>query len=172
MLVKKKYTYAYFEIKNIYEFLNKLVTLEGISNEASQMIIKNIKTFEAKYQEIIKGIYNPNNDPEIKKYNEEIGTLMEKYADRDDQGNIVFVTTQDNKKYPKITEMAVEYQQECETLNTKYQKVLEMANNAGEYNNNYMNSKIEMEVDTWYGIHEFPDNVPPFLMFYFARDLI
>lgn len=173
MLVTKKYKYSYFEIKNIFEYLNKLVTLEGVSNESSQMILKNLKIIEDKYKEVMNGIYDPNKDPEIMKYNQEFKDLTIKFADRTEDGQIIGEIASDGKtQQPKITEKLEDFQKAVVELQTKYNSQLEMARNANDYNAKFMNNTVDLEITTWDKLEEFPDKLPPFVMFYFARDLI
>lgn len=165
MLEKKKYTYTNFEIKTIYEFLNKMFISNGIDIETSKFVVKNLKNFDGAYQEISKGIYNPNTDPKVKEYNNEIAKLMTKYADRDANGNIIM-----NGNEPRITDNAVEFNNELKELQTKYNEVIAMAQNADGYNQKFLANTREVEVDTWHTANSFSEKIPPFLMFYFARE--
>ena len=105
-IVEKNIQLTQLEFKSYFETLNKYINVNGINSELTYAAVKTIKALENEYQDVLKGIYNPDNDPKFQEYKQEAQKILISKADRDEQGNIKV----DANKTPIVTEQIVEYQ--------------------------------------------------------------
>lgn len=165
-IVVKKITLTQLEIKQYFEMLNKYINANGVGAELTYAAIKTIKSLEGVYQEIQKAIYNPEQDPKVGEYKQEIGALIQKFADRDEQGNVKF----DANKNPIITEQIVEYQNAVAEVNKKFEETLTKVNGAGEYNQKVLANTRDVEIYTFSTIALVPEEIPGVFMYYMFRE--
>ena len=165
-IVVKKINLSQLEIKQYFEMLNKYINSNGVGAELTYAAIKTIKSLESVYQEIQKAIYNPDQDPKVAEYKQEVGTLIQKFADRDEQGNIKF----DANKNPIITEQIVEYQNAVAEVNKKFEETLTKVNGAGEYNQKVLANTRDVEIYTFSTITLVPEEIPGVFMYYMFRE--
>lgn len=167
-IVEKKVQLSQMEIKNYFEMLNKYIGGNGINAEFTYAALKTLKSLEKDYQEIVKGIYNPDTDPKFTEYKQKVNENIVKFADRDEQGEIVL----DANKNPVVKEQIVEYQNEIKKLNEEYAETLKLVNGANEFNRNYLAQAREVTIWTWRGIREVPDEIPGIFMLYMFKEEI
>lgn len=129
---------------------------EGKNAEFSYLIYKNAESLANEYANIVKSIYNENNDSKYKEYLQKSQELLLKYADRDEQGNPI---TAENGNI-KITEQIAEYKLEMDELYSCNRAVLE------ERQQKIQESIQFLEVSSEYNlivmpVAKFPDNTIP-----------
>ena len=61
-----------FEVKNLFEFLNKVAAERGVSKDVTECVIKNLTELEKTYNDVMSGLFNPETDPNVNKYKQEI----------------------------------------------------------------------------------------------------
>lgn len=164
-IIEKKVQLSQLEIKNYFEMLNKYITVNGVNAELTYAALKTLKALEPVYKEILQGIYNPDNDPKVQEYKQEVNSLIVKHADRTEQGDIVF----DANKNPVIKEQIVEYQNGIKELNEKYAETLKLVNGANEFNQNFLNQAKEVTIYSWHRIEEVPDEIPGVFLLYMFK---
>ena len=113
-IIEKEIILTRIELKRYFELLDKYIDNEGVDAELTYIAIKTLKLLEPEYKNAISGIYNPDNDIKYQQYKQDLNQLAFKYADRDEQGEILLKNNQ-----PIITEQIIEYQNELNKLNNK-----------------------------------------------------
>ena len=111
-IIEKEIILTRIELKRYFELLDKYIDNEGVDAELTYIAIKTLKLLEPEYKNAISGIYNPDNDIKYQQYKQDLNQLAFKYADRDEQGEILLKNNQ-----PIITEQIIEYQNELNKLN-------------------------------------------------------
>lgn len=147
------------EIKNLYEYFFAAYRQPGLSLEWSKVTVKNVKYLETPYKQISQGVYNEENDAKFFEFSEKYQKLIKKYADRDDQGNIVCENDD-----PVITEMIVEFDKAKTELETEYKDLLDKLKNKNEINNKFLNQKVKIKIMVPNLESDIPVAVPPFVV--------
>ena len=147
------------EIKNLYEYFFAAYRQPGLSLEWSKVTVKNVKYLETPYKQISQGVYNEENDAKFYEFSEKYQKLIKKYADRDDQGNIVYENDE-----PIITEMIVEFDKAKTELETEYKDLLDKLHNKNEINNKFLNQKVKIKIMVPNIDSDIPGAVPPFVV--------
>lgn len=147
------------EIKNLYEYFFAAYRQPGLSIEWSKVTVKNVKYLETPYKQISQGVYNEENDAKFYEFSEKYQKLIKKYADRDDQGNIVYENDE-----PIITEMIVEFDKAKTELETEYKDLLDKLHNKNEINNKFLNQKVKIKIMVPNIDSDIPGAVPPFVV--------
>lgn len=147
------------EIKNLYEYFFAAYRQPGLSLEWSKVTVKNVIYLETPYKQISQGVYNEENDAKFYEFSEKYQKLIKKYADRDDQGNIVYENDE-----PIITEMIVEFDKAKTELETEYKDLLEKLKNKNDINNKFLNQKVKIKIMVPKIESDIPGTVPPFVV--------
>lgn len=165
-IVEKKVQMSQLEVKQYFEMLNKYISGNGINGELTYAAIKTIKTLEKDYNEIMAGLYNPDADPKFAEYKQKVDELVMKYADRDEQGELIL----DANKRPTITEQIVEYQNDVKKLQEEFVDTLNLVNGSNDFNRNFLNQPREVKIWTWSNIEQVPDEIPGVFMLYMFKE--
>lgn len=147
------------EIKNLYEYFFAAYRQPGLSLEWSKVTVKNVKYLETPYNQISQGVYNEEKDPKFFEFSEKYQKLIKKYADRDDQGNIVYENDD-----PVITEMIVEFEKGKNELEGEYKDLLDKLHNKNDINNKFLNQKVKIKIMVPNLESDIPGAVPPFVV--------
>ena len=158
-MIEKEVEVTLLEIKNLYEYFYAAYTQPGLSLEWSKITCKNIKYLETPYNQISKGVYNEKNDSKFYEFSEKYEKLVRKYADRDDQGNIVY-----ENEDPVINEMSVEFEKERDELEKEYKDLLDKINNKNDINNKFLTQKVKIKIMVPDTENDIPAQVPPFIV--------
>lgn len=158
MECKEKLTLA--EIKSLYEYCSDNFRKPGITVEWSKIIYKNLELLTTPYKQIIDGLYDEMKDQSFLEYNQKVGNLLDKYADRDSQGNIIM---NPNTKLPEINEMIVEFTKDNEKLNEEYKETISKIDNKNEINNKFLSQVATVNI---FKIEEqkIPNVIPPYIV--------
>ena len=108
------------QVKGIYEYFVQQLQREGKSAEFSYFVYKNAEYLSSEYSSIVNTIYNEATDAKYQEFLKKTNELIVKYADRDEQGNVVV----ENNNY-KITEQLVEFKEENDKLIAEYKAILD-----------------------------------------------
>ena len=149
------------EIKNLFDFLNKVASERGVSKEVTKCVLANLTGLEQIYVEVMSGVFNPETDQNVAKYKKEIQQLQLQFADKDEKGEII---THQGKL--QITTNFADYEKAVKELNVKCAQVIQMINNAPAYNNQYMNNEREVKLSY---LDSYPDETPPLLVYYLSK---
>lgn len=133
------------EIKNLFDFLNKVASERGVSNEVTKCVLANLTGLEQIYVEVMSGVFNPETDQNVAKYKKEIQQLQCKL---------------------QITTNFADYEKAVKELNVKYAQVIQMINNAPAYNQQYMNNVREVKLSY---LDSYPDETHPLLVYYLSK---
>ena len=133
------------EIKNLFDFLNKVASERGVSNDVTKCVLANLTGLEQIYVEVMSGVFNTETDQNVAKYKKEIQQL---------QGKL------------QITTNFADYEKAVKELNVKYAQVIQMINNAPAYNQQYMNNEREVKLSY---LDSYPDETHPLLVYYLSK---
>ena len=122
--------------------------------QLTYIAIKTLKLLEPEYKNAISGIYNPDNDIKYQQYKQDLNQLAFKYADRDEQGEILLKNNQ-----PIITEQIIEYQNELNKLNENNKELLDIVNNCNKNNFNFLNQQQKFKIYAWKSIELVSDYI-------------
>ena len=146
------------EIKKLYEYFFTIYRQPGLSLEWSKITIKNIKYLETPYNQISQGVYSEEKDPKFFEFKDKYEKLVRKFADRDDQGNIVMENNE-----PKITEMIIEFNKEKDELEKEYKDLLDKLENKNTINKKFLDQKVKIKVMIPNYETDYPLQVPPYV---------
>ena len=147
-----------YEILQLFNEFVKNLNTEGLNPKYSLMLYKNIEALTIPYNNIIGSVYNEANDAEYQKYQHDLNDIVVKYADRDEQGNII----QDGIS-ASIKEQIVEFNAAKEALDNVYKDALERVAHKDEHNRKIETATQEVEIVVL-DIDEFPDKAKPFVV--------
>lgn len=120
------------------------------------MIYKNAEILSERYKVITDALYDENADEEFQKFKRKAQELVIKYADRNEQAEIV----RDENGNPKITEQIVEYKDEAMKLAEENKALID------EHNKNVKRSMEVLETSIEYNLYvikieDFPGDTQP-----------
>ena len=147
-----------YEILQLFNEFVKNLNTEGLNPKYSLMLYKNIEALTIPYNNIVSSIYNENNDIEYQKYKKDLNDTLVKYADRDEQGNII-----QTENGVSIQEQIVEFNTAKETLDNVYKDALERVANKDAHNAKVEKASQNVEIVVL-DIDEFPDKAKPFVV--------
>lgn len=147
-----------YEILQLFNEFVKNLNTEGLNPKYSLMLYKNIEALTIPYNNIVSSIYNENNDVEYQKYKKDLNDTFVKYADRDEQGNII-----QTENGVSIQEQIVEFNTAKETLDNVYKDALERVANKDAHNAKVEKASQNVEIVVL-DIDEFPDKAKPFVV--------
>lgn len=164
-IIEKEIILTRIELKQYFELLDKYIDNEGVDAELTYIAIKTLKLLESEYKNAIGGIYNPDNDIKYQQYKQDLNQLAFKYADRDEQGEVLLKNNQ-----PIITEQIIEYQNELNKLNENNKELLDIVNNCNKNNFNFLNQQQKFKIYAWKSIELVSDKIPGLIMYYMFRE--
>lgn len=147
------------DIKKIYEYFFTTYLQPGLSFVWSKITIKNLKYLETPYNQISQGVYNEEKDPKFFEFKDKYEKLVRKFADRDDQGNIIMENNE-----PKITEMIVEFNKEKDVLEKEYKDMLDKLENKDTINKKFLDQKVKIKINVPDNETDYPPQVPPYVL--------
>ena len=165
-IIEKSVTLSRYEIKQYFEILNNYINGEGIDAELSYIAIKTVKLLDPIYKKIAEGIYNPDKDIKFQEYKQKLERLSIKYADRDEQGEVLL----DNNKRPVITEQIVEFQNELNSLSNENKELIDLVNGSNQNNFNFLNRTETVKIYSWKSIDFVPDKIPAVIMYFMFNE--
>lgn len=151
------------QVKGAFEYFTNQLRLDGKNATYSYMIYKNAERLTDTYKNIVRKLYNENTDEKFQKFRTDINELIRKYADRDDQGNIVF----DNKGQPVITEQINEFKEENSKLMEKNNSILDERKKKIDESMQLLNQTSEYYLFT-IELKDFPNDTLPGIVGLFA----
>lgn len=165
-IIEKEIILTRIELKQYFELLDKYIDNEGVDAELTYIAIKTLKLLEPEYKNAINSIYNPDNDIKYQQYKQDLNQLAFKYADRDEQGEVLL----NNNNQPIITEQIIEYKNELNKLNNNNKEVLELVENCNKNNFNFLNQQLKFKIYAWKSIELVSDKIPGLIMYYMFRE--
>ena len=158
-MIEKEIEVTLLEIKNLYEYFYNAYRQPGLSLEWSKVTIQNIKYLETPYNQISNGVYDENKDMDFYDFTEKYKKLIKQYADRDEQGNIIY-----QNKEPVINEMLVEFNKDKEKLESEYKDLLTKIEEKDKINNKFLQQKVKITIKVPNSESDIPGAVPPFVV--------
>lgn len=159
-----------FEIQAVYEWLRANFANTTLHPEVALMIYHNINLLSKPYEQILKGLYNENNDPQFKEYTDKMRALYMQYVDRDEQAKPKL----DERGNPMITEMTVEFAEARAKLDKEYDELNKKLLKKNEANFNYLNQLVDIEIVTipWERLSEIGTGLPPLMIGFISKEPI
>lgn len=148
-----------YQLKQLFEEFNKKLYEPGETPRFSWVIYKNCEILAPAYAKLMDSLFDERRDPDFPEFYKKQQELVQRYADRDEQNNII----RDENGSPQIDEYIVEFNQENEKLlqsySTLYSKIKEK---------NKINTEIYNKVNTYtlYALElsEFPTRTAPYIV--------
>lgn len=165
-IIEKEILLTRIEFKQYFEEFDKYINNENSNAELTYIALKTLNKFKQEYNKIISGIYNSDKDIKFQEYKRQINQLAIKYADRDEQGEILL---NDNKE-PIITEQIIEFQNELKQLIDNNKELLEQVNSANENNFKFLNELEKFNIYAWKTIEMVPDKIPGIIMYFMFKE--
>lgn len=165
-IIEKEILLTRIEFKQYFETFDKYINNENSNAELTYIALKTLNKFKPEYYKIISGIYNPDKDIKFQEYKRQVNQLAIKYADRDEQGEILL---NDNKE-PIITEQIIEFQNELKQLIDSNKELLEQVNSANENNFKFLNELVKFNIYAWKTIEMVPDKIPGIIMYFMFKE--
>lgn len=148
------------DILALFNEFNTNIDKEGLNPAYSLMLFKNADALFSTVKKINDELYDERREPEFNDFIIERNGLYEKYADRDEQGQIKI---DEKTNIPVITEMIVEFNNGLNELQEKYKALIEKIQNKDNVNNEILQQTSEVEIITL-AISEFPYQAKPFVV--------
>lgn len=143
------------QVKSIYEYFVQQLQQEGKTAEFSYFVYKNAEILAGEYQNIVNLIYDESRDTKFHEFMKKRSELITKYADRDEQGNLI---TENNNV--KITEQVAEFKQETEELEKEYKEVLDTRDQRIKESVQFLDMTSEYNLIVM-SVTKFPDKTMP-----------
>jgi hypothetical protein len=158
-MVEKEVELTLGEIKGLYEYFLDVYRKEGVTVDWSIFVFKSLQMLSKPYEEIYKGEYNEQRDPQYPEYVKKLETLLRQYVDRDEQGNPKY----DKNGEPIITEMIVEFQNEKKKLDEEFKDLVERVTKKAEINYKFLSQKVKIKM-LKADKNEIPNKIPPIIV--------
>lgn len=153
-----------WQLKTAFEYFNTLVNKPGVSPVYSLFISRNHDILAPHYMGLSKTVYNEQQDPEHLKYRQEITQVQEKYAAKDEAGNIIRDEQGNMHLSPENREA---FDKDAAAVNEKYKDLLNRVRNKETANNEIYNQLIDLDLMVL-TLSEFVNDAPPFIVGMFA----
>lgn len=148
-----------YHLKRLFEELNTKIFQDGINQKYSYLIFKNVEYLAPIYKNLIEELYDEHKEPNYAEMVREQNDLVLKYADRDEQGNVIH----DQNNNPILTENIVEFNAENEKFMAKYKDIFDKIATKQEVNQKILMKTGEYDLVTL-DLNEFPVTVSPFII--------
>ncbi len=155
-------------VREIYEYCSsELAKDKGRSAYFSLFVYAMELLIRPIYNEIMSKWYNERADKDFMEYIRQRDLLILKYADRNNDGTVVYLT----ENQPKITENIVEFENAMTELDEKNEVVLKKNSDGNAANAELMNEIRTISIFNL-DIEHIPDDLPPHMIGYFASSSV
>lgn len=155
----KNVTLSNYQLKQLFEEFNRRLNEPGENAKFSWVMYKNCETLVKPYTELMTSLYDERKEPDFPAFYQEQQKLVQEYADRDEQNNII----RDQNGAPQINENIVEFNEANEKLLEKYSTLCEKIKNKDK-----VNSELYVKQQTFslycLELTEFPSRTIPFIV--------
>ena len=152
------------QVKGIYEYFINVLQQDGKNAVFSYMVYKNAEKLATKYNEIVSKIYNERADVAFQEFRKKAGEIVNQFADRDEQGNVVF----DKNGQVVITEQIAEFKEADKKLTEENKAMLEARQAKINESVKYMEMTNEYSLLT-IKLSDFPNEAAPGIVGIFAE---
>lgn len=150
---------SYYQVERLFEEFNKKLFIDGINPTYSYFLFKNSEYLSIGYNKLRSEMYDERTEPDYPAMMAEQQQLIAKYADRNEQGNII----KDQYGNATINENIVEFNNENDKLMEKYKDLFEKIKNKPRINHELLSQEAEYDLITL-ELSEFPNSTPPFIV--------
>ena len=159
-MTTREVTLSNFQLKQLFEEFNKRLNVPGDSAKYSWLIYKNCELMAKPYSDLINALYDERREPDFPAFYQAQQELVQKYADRDEQNNII---KNQETNQPVINENIVEFNQANNELCEKYSELCEKIKNKDQVNFEIFNKQNAFTLHCM-ELSEFPPQTPPFVV--------
>lgn len=145
------------EVCLLYTFFEQSLHAPGYTKTFSLLLLDNLESLHYAKQIIEDNAPKIENIPRFKEYQDKSIALLERCADRDEQGNVL---RNENGEY-KITEQLVEYLEAKKNLESEYDDIIERINHDEQLQFFYMQEKTKVILVMLDNFDDYPDALPP-----------
>jgi len=155
----REVTLSNFQLKQLFETLNRKLNDDGENAKFSWLVFKNCEILAKPYSDLMNELYDERREPEFPAFYQAQQALVQKYADRDEQNNIVV----DGNNAPVINENIVEFNQANAALLEQYSDLYEKIKKKDEINFEIYNRQCTFTLHCM-ELSEFPARTIPFIV--------
>lgn len=146
-----------FQVRSLFEYFNGLIGKPGERPVFSNFVWNNYNLLQGPYYDLINKINQ--RDPEVVKYEQRLNETYLKYADHNENGEVVY----NEQKQPVITEKKKEFMTALEKLTKEFPNINEKVQLDQQREANAMNGDYTIKLDC-ITFSEFIDTCPPFVV--------
>jgi predicted small metal-binding protein len=157
--VEKMTKISFNDFKILFDYFAQAIKKEGYTKDFSLLCVDNFIALSKKAQEVQQKINDHFRPTEkMTEFNNKINEVISKYADRTEEGKIIF----DDKKHPVITEQIVEYSEEEKKLMETYKDEIEKYNETQRTGNEFLsNTFVDVTLTLFNDIAAYPEAIVP-----------
>jgi len=148
-----------FQLQQLFEEFNPRLTADGINSKYSWFLYKNCEVMAPLYNKLVSELYDERREPDFPAMYNESQLLIEKYRDRDADGNPI----NDKNGNPQFTEHQEEYVKESEEIRKKYPTLFENIAKKQQVNREIYLKTVSF-MATQLELSEFPNNTKPYIV--------
>lgn len=148
-----------FQLQQLFEEFNPRLTADGINSKYSWFLYKNCEAMAPLYNKLVSELYDERREPDFPAMYNESQLLIEKYRDRDADGNPI----NDKNGNPQFTEHQEEYVKESEEIRKKYPTLFENIAKKQQVNREIYLKTVSF-MATQLELSEFPNNTKPYII--------
>lgn len=148
-----------FQLQQLFEEFNPRLIADGINSKYSWFLYKNCEVMAPLYNKLVSELYDERKEPDFPAMYNETQLLIEKYRDRDADGNPI----NDKNGNPQFTEHKEEYVKESEEIRKKYPTLFENIAKKQQVNRKIYLKTVSF-MATQLELSEFPNNTKPYIV--------
>lgn len=157
--IEKVTKLSYNDFKILYDYFSQAIKKEGYTKDFSLLCIDNFIALSKMAMEVQKNIdehFKPNE--KVSEYNTKLNELIAKYADRTEEGKIIY----DEKKRPVINEQFVEFDEEQKKLVEEYKDELKKYEEIQRGGNKFLaETFVDVTLTKFNDDKDYPDAIVP-----------
>lgn len=148
-----------YQLQQLFEEFNSKLTTDGINAKYSWFMYKNSEAMAPLYNQLSQELFDERKEPDFPAMFTESQALIEKYRDRDAEGN----AANDKAGNPQFTQHGQEYFEETKKLREKYKDLFEKIDKKQEVNRGIYMKNVSF-MATQLELSEFPNNTKPYII--------
>ena len=148
-----------FQLQQLFEEFNPKLTVDGINSKYSWFMYKNCEVMAPLYNKLLGDLYDERREPDFPAMVNEHQQIIEKYRDRDAEGNVI----NDKAGNPQFTQHGEEYNKEYQALREKYKEMFERIDKKQQVNREIYLKNVSF-MATQLELSEFPNNTKPYII--------
>lgn len=158
-MVTEKKKFTKYQIKTAFEYFNNLFTKPGQTPVYSHFVFLNHEILLPHYLALQQSIYDENNDPQYREFQMKANAIQEKWADKNEKGEIART---DNGN-PIVIKNRGEAMKELNALQDQYKDLIARIQNKPAQAKEVYAQTVELDV-ACLSATQFVNDAPPFIV--------